>query len=60
MGEVSLETLMKKEYDSRHDKLKKQYEYNWIDNHKHIQENFSWQENIFYFKKIVAILRPFS
>ena len=25
--------------DSRHDKLRKQYEYNWIHKHKHIQEN---------------------
>ena len=27
-----------KRYDSKHDKLRKQNEYNWIDKHKHVQD----------------------
>ena len=38
MGEVSLETSPKKHYDPRHDKPRKQYEYNCIDKHNHIKK----------------------
>ena len=31
-----------KQYDSRYDKLRKQYEYNWIGKHKHIQNYLSF------------------
>ena len=34
--------VAEKHYDSRHDKLRKQYEYNGINKHKHIQEHQSW------------------
>ena len=33
--------VAEKHYDSRHDKLRRQYEDNWIDEHKHIQAVWS-------------------